>query len=126
MVLRGPNFFFLWLSLHLCKLRENELKRQLYYSHRSTIFYSYVTAICTSCINHVKGLMLVFFLQGTKIIDESHDQDTTDLHKCVTYIRDLAPKIDGSEVSWILGCIIYFLIFVWREVPAALGIELMD
>ncbi|MCD9639951.1 cAMP-dependent protein kinase subunit [Datura stramonium] len=26
---------------------------------------------------------------GTKIIDESHDQDTTDLHKCVAYIRDL-------------------------------------
>jgi len=43
--------------------------------------------------------MLVFFLQGTKIIDESHDQDTTDLHKCVAYIRDLTPKIDGSEVS---------------------------
>ena len=52
-----------------------------------------------SCINHVKGLMLVFFLQGTKIIDESHDQDTTDLHKCVTYMRDLTPKVDGSEVS---------------------------
>lgn len=68
--------------------------------------------------------MLVFFLQGTQIIDESHDQDTTDLHKCVTYVRDLTPKIDGSEVSWILG--IYFLIFFWREGTAALGIELMD
>ncbi|OIT33851.1 thiamine pyrophosphokinase 2, partial [Nicotiana attenuata] len=26
---------------------------------------------------------------GTKIIDESNDQDTTDLHKCVAYIREL-------------------------------------
>ncbi|XP_070028547.1 outer mitochondrial transmembrane helix translocase-like isoform X3 [Nicotiana sylvestris] len=27
--------------------------------------------------------------QGTKIIDESHNQDITDLHKCVAYIREL-------------------------------------
>uniref|UniRef100_A0A0E0L1N5 Thiamine pyrophosphokinase n=1 Tax=Oryza punctata TaxID=4537 RepID=A0A0E0L1N5_ORYPU len=25
---------------------------------------------------------------GTKIVDESHDQDTTDLHKCVTFITE--------------------------------------
>ncbi|XP_027071628.1 thiamine pyrophosphokinase 2-like [Coffea arabica] len=27
-------------------------------------------------------------MQGTKIVDASHDQDTTDLHKCVVYISD--------------------------------------
>ncbi|CAL5194461.1 unnamed protein product [Lathyrus oleraceus] len=35
---------------------------------------------------------------GTKIIDESQDQDTTDLHKCVAYIRDLVPNTDKSEL----------------------------
>lgn len=32
--------------------------------------------------------LLANHMQGTKIIDESQDQDTTDLNKCVTYIRD--------------------------------------
>jgi thiamine pyrophosphokinase len=50
-------------------------------------------------MNHVEGLMVFGFLQGTKIIDESQDQDTTDLHKCVAYIRDLIPNTDKSEVS---------------------------
>ncbi|XP_021280513.1 thiamine pyrophosphokinase 1-like [Herrania umbratica] len=35
---------------------------------------------------------------GTEIIDKSHDQDTTDLHKCVTYIRDFAPDLDKSNL----------------------------
>ncbi|KAL3517452.1 hypothetical protein ACH5RR_020041 [Cinchona calisaya] len=34
---------------------------------------------------------------GTKILDESHDQDTTDLHKCVVYIRDL-PHLQNSNL----------------------------
>ncbi|KAL5155702.1 Thiamine pyrophosphokinase 2 [Glycine soja] len=43
-------------------------------------------------------LNLLVLTKGTKIIDESHDQDTTDLHKCVAYIRDLTPNIDGAEL----------------------------
>ncbi|XP_057439288.1 thiamine pyrophosphokinase 2 isoform X2 [Lotus japonicus] len=35
---------------------------------------------------------------GTKIIDESQDQDTTDLHKCVAYIRDFTPIVDKSSL----------------------------
>ncbi|KAA3471405.1 thiamine pyrophosphokinase 1-like isoform X2 [Gossypium australe] len=35
---------------------------------------------------------------GTKIIDKSHDQDTTDLHKCITYIRDFAPDANKSSL----------------------------
>lgn len=54
---------------------------------------------------HVEGGSYILFclLQGTEIIDESQDQDTTDLHKCVAYIRDLIPNTDESEVSSILG-----------------------
>ncbi|KAJ4727662.1 Thiamine pyrophosphokinase [Melia azedarach] len=35
---------------------------------------------------------------GTKVVDESHDQDTTDLHKCVAYICDLTPDQDKSNL----------------------------
>ncbi|KAJ6972963.1 thiamine pyrophosphokinase 1 isoform X2 [Populus alba x Populus x berolinensis] len=36
--------------------------------------------------------------EGTRVVDESHDQDTTDLHKCVAYIRDLTPNSDKSNL----------------------------
>lgn len=32
-------------------------------------------------------------------MDESHDQDTTDLHKCIAFIRDFTPDLDKSNVS---------------------------
>ncbi|CAL9208205.1 thiamine pyrophosphokinase 1 isoform X1 [Musa acuminata AAA Group] len=35
---------------------------------------------------------------GVKIEDVSYDQDTTDLHKCVTFICDLTPKMDRSNL----------------------------
>ncbi|XP_050235894.1 thiamine pyrophosphokinase 1 isoform X2 [Mercurialis annua] len=35
---------------------------------------------------------------GTKVVDESHDQDTTDLHKCVAYICDSTPDLDKSSL----------------------------
>ncbi|CAJ2632032.1 unnamed protein product [Trifolium pratense] len=46
----------------------------------------------------IKGDMDSIRTEGTKIIDESEDQDTTDLHKCVAYIRDLTPDTDKSEL----------------------------
>uniref|UniRef100_A0A1S3ZN63 Thiamine pyrophosphokinase 2-like n=1 Tax=Nicotiana tabacum TaxID=4097 RepID=A0A1S3ZN63_TOBAC len=39
--------------------------------------------------NYILKMYSLVTLHGTKIIDESHDQDTTDLHKCVAYIREL-------------------------------------
>ncbi|KAG8067873.1 hypothetical protein GUJ93_ZPchr0005g14372 [Zizania palustris] len=35
---------------------------------------------------------------GTKIVDESHDQDTTDLHKCVAFVIDNSPIPDKSNL----------------------------
>ncbi|XP_057461865.1 thiamine pyrophosphokinase 1-like isoform X1 [Actinidia eriantha] len=35
---------------------------------------------------------------GTKIIDESYDQDSTDLRKCVAYIRDSTPNLEKSNL----------------------------
>ncbi|KAL6619374.1 hypothetical protein ACP70R_034513 [Stipagrostis hirtigluma subsp. patula] len=39
---------------------------------------------------------------GTKIVDESHDQDTTDLHKCVAFITQNPPVPDKSNQLCIL------------------------
>ncbi|CAA6654282.1 unnamed protein product [Spirodela intermedia] len=35
---------------------------------------------------------------GTEIVDESHDQDTTDLYKCVAFICDWIPDMDKSNL----------------------------
>ncbi|KAL5230507.1 hypothetical protein ABZP36_029283 [Zizania latifolia] len=35
---------------------------------------------------------------GTKIVDESHDQDTTDLHKCVTFVTENSLIADKSNL----------------------------
>ncbi|KAK1317396.1 hypothetical protein QJS10_CPA05g00438 [Acorus calamus] len=35
---------------------------------------------------------------GTQIVDESYDQDTTDLHKCIAFIRDSTPELDKSNL----------------------------
>ncbi|KAK7259343.1 hypothetical protein RIF29_24947 [Crotalaria pallida] len=50
-------------------------------------------------MDSIRTEVLDFYSEmGTKIIDESHDQDTTDLHKCVTYIRDIMPNNDKSPL----------------------------
>ncbi|XP_022953401.1 thiamine pyrophosphokinase 1-like isoform X3 [Cucurbita moschata] len=36
--------------------------------------------------------------QGTKIFDESEDEDTTDLHKCVAYILQSMPNLEESNL----------------------------
>lgn len=40
-------------------------------------------------------------MQGTEILDASEDQDSTDLHKCVDYIHDLA-NVDNTNVGLLL------------------------
>ncbi|XP_061347322.1 thiamine pyrophosphokinase 1-like [Gastrolobium bilobum] len=50
-------------------------------------------------MDSIRTEVLDFYTKlGTKIIDESHDQDTTDLHKCITYIRNLTPDIDKPKL----------------------------
>ncbi|XP_077240709.1 thiamine pyrophosphokinase1 isoform X2 [Tasmannia lanceolata] len=40
---------------------------------------------------------------GTKIVDESYDQDTTDLHKCVAYIHDSTPNLEKSNLCILIA-----------------------
>lgn len=35
---------------------------------------------------------------GVKIVDESHDQDTTDLHKCIAYISNNTPDVEKPNL----------------------------
>ncbi|KAF5455234.1 hypothetical protein F2P56_024833 [Juglans regia] len=35
---------------------------------------------------------------GTETLDESQDQDTTDLHKCISYLLDITPDINKSNL----------------------------
>ncbi|KAM7521489.1 hypothetical protein LguiA_011391 [Lonicera macranthoides] len=50
-------------------------------------------------MDSVRKEVLSFYANlGTKILDESHDQDTTDLHKCVAYIRDTTPNLEKSNL----------------------------
>ncbi|KAI4387645.1 hypothetical protein MLD38_000063 [Melastoma candidum] len=48
-------------------------------------------SVRTGVLEFYKGL-------GTKIVDESHDQDTTDLHKCIIYLRDFTSGLDQSNL----------------------------
>ncbi|CAN1353284.1 Thiamine pyrophosphokinase 1 [Linum perenne] len=50
-------------------------------------------------MDSVRAEVLNFYSDlGTKVVDESHDQDTTDLHKCVAYISDVMQDVDPSNV----------------------------
>uniref|UniRef100_A0A5B6ZG40 Thiamine pyrophosphokinase n=2 Tax=Davidia involucrata TaxID=16924 RepID=A0A5B6ZG40_DAVIN len=49
-------------------------------------------------LDSIRREVLDFYINlGTMILDESHDQDTTDLHKCIAYIRDFTPHLENSN-----------------------------
>ncbi|KAH1259016.1 Thiamine pyrophosphokinase 2 [Glycine max] len=73
----------------------------LFFPHQqpSHVRTRYKPDVIKGDMDSIRTEVLDFYAKlGTKIIDESHDQDTTDLHKCVAYIRDLTPNVDGSEL----------------------------
>ncbi|KAK9282073.1 hypothetical protein L1049_004985 [Liquidambar formosana] len=50
-------------------------------------------------MDSIKTEVLDFYSNlGTKILDDSHDQDTTDLHKCISFIRDFTPAAEKSDL----------------------------
>ncbi|KAL2345408.1 hypothetical protein Fmac_006693 [Flemingia macrophylla] len=73
----------------------------LFFPHQqpSHIRTRYKPDVIKGDMDSIRKEVLDFYAKlGTKIIDESHDQDTTDLHKCVAYIRDLTPDTDQSTL----------------------------
>ncbi|XAR58452.1 Thiamine diphosphokinase [Bertholletia excelsa] len=50
-------------------------------------------------MDSIRSEVLDFYAKlGTKILNEAHDQDTTDLHKCVACICDLPPNLEKSNL----------------------------
>ncbi|XP_078169389.1 thiamine pyrophosphokinase 3-like isoform X2 [Carex rostrata] len=68
-------------------------------SIRDDVKAFYLNFVCFNSTehNHIQ-------YNGVKVVDESHDQDTTDLHKCVAYVNNSTPVEDKSKVciiTWI-------------------------
>lgn len=60
----------------------------------------YTPDVIKGDMDSVRADVLDYYAKlGTKVVDESHDQDTTDMHKCVNYIRDFTPELDKSNLS---------------------------
>ncbi|KAB5569445.1 hypothetical protein DKX38_003238 [Salix brachista] len=76
------------------------MKYQLAILHcRDMNYVRYKPDIIKGDMDSIRTEVLDFYTNlGTKVVDESHDQDTTDLRKCVAYVRDLAPNLDKSNL----------------------------
>ncbi|XP_038681233.1 thiamine pyrophosphokinase 1-like isoform X1 [Tripterygium wilfordii] len=59
----------------------------------------YMPDVIKGDMDSVRTEVLDFYAGlGTRIVDESHDQDTTDLHKCVAFIRDCTPDLEKANL----------------------------
>ncbi|XP_073040714.1 thiamine pyrophosphokinase 1-like isoform X1 [Primulina eburnea] len=57
-------------------------------------------------MDSIRAEVLEFYKNaGTEIVDASHDQDTTDLHKCVAYIRDLPDRLNQNLCILVAGAL---------------------
>ncbi|PON65694.1 thiamine pyrophosphokinase [Parasponia andersonii] len=69
------------------------------HEHASDVRNRYKPDVIKGDMDSIRTEVLDFYTSmGTKIVDESHDQDTTDLHKCVAYIRDFMPNLANSNL----------------------------
>ncbi|CAM8980745.1 unnamed protein product [Rhodiola kirilowii] len=50
-----------------------------------------------------KEVLEYYLTKGTQVIDESHDQDTTDLHKCINYICAITPDEDKPNLCILIS-----------------------
>ncbi|XP_043710040.1 thiamine pyrophosphokinase 1 isoform X1 [Telopea speciosissima] len=59
----------------------------------------YKPDVITGDMDSIRSDVMEFYSNmGTKILDESNDQDTTDLHKCVSFVQDSTPELDKSDL----------------------------
>ncbi|MED6155221.1 cAMP-dependent protein kinase subunit [Stylosanthes scabra] len=67
--------------------------------HPSHVRSTYMPHVIKGDMDSIRTDVLHFYTNlGTNIVDASHDQNTTDLHKCVAYIRDLTPNTHKSPL----------------------------
>lgn len=60
---------------------------------------SYKPDVVKGDMDSIRREVLDFYSKlGCNVIDESHDQDTTDLHKCISHICDLTPESEKPNL----------------------------
>ncbi|XP_010556746.1 PREDICTED: thiamine pyrophosphokinase 1 isoform X2 [Tarenaya hassleriana] len=73
----------------------------LFFPHEDalTIRNRYKPDVIKGDMDSIRPDVLDFYVSlGTKVVDESHDQDTTDLHKCISYIHESTPDHEKSRL----------------------------
>ncbi|XP_062088431.1 thiamine pyrophosphokinase 1 isoform X2 [Humulus lupulus] len=73
----------------------------LFFPHQcpSDVRNRYKPDVIKGDMDSVRAEVLDFYMNmGTKILNKSEDQDTTDLHKCVTYISDFTLDQEKSNL----------------------------
>ncbi|KAF3340689.1 thiamine pyrophosphokinase 1 isoform X2 [Carex littledalei] len=66
----------------------------------SEVRLRYTPDVISGDLDSIKDDIKAFYLNlGVKVVDESHDQDTTDLHKCVAYVNNSTPVEDKSKAT---------------------------
>ncbi|CAL0302426.1 unnamed protein product [Lupinus luteus] len=77
----------------------DEMPRLFPHQDISHVRSRYKPNVIKGDMDSIRKEVLDFYVeQGTKIIDESHDQDSTDLHKCVRHICNVMPNNDKSPL----------------------------
>lgn len=104
---RLPRFTpLLWkhATLRLCadggaNRLHDEMPQLLPHEDASDVRNRYKPDVIKGDMDSIRTEVLDFYSSlGTKTLDASHDQDTTDLHKCVAYIRDFTPNLNASNL----------------------------
>ncbi|XP_078156652.1 thiamine pyrophosphokinase 3-like [Carex rostrata] len=65
----------------------------------SEVRLRYTPDVIIGDLDSIRDDVKAFYLNlGVKVVDESHDQDTTDLHKCISYVNNSTPIDDKSKL----------------------------
>ncbi|GMH03940.1 hypothetical protein Nepgr_005779 [Nepenthes gracilis] len=77
----------------------DELPRLFPHEDKLDIRRRYKPDLIKGDMDSIRSEVLDFYTGlGCKVIDKSHDQETTDLHKCVSYIEDFTGELEKSNV----------------------------
>ncbi|XP_052180321.1 thiamine pyrophosphokinase 1 isoform X1 [Diospyros lotus] len=104
---RLPRFTpLLWKYAHLRVCADgganrvyDELPQLLPHEDAVDVRNRYKPDVIKGDMDSIRPEVLHFYTNmGTKVVDESHDQDTTDLHKCVAFICDDTQDQDKSNL----------------------------
>ncbi|XP_047060832.1 thiamine pyrophosphokinase 2-like isoform X1 [Lolium rigidum] len=77
----------------------DEMSQMTSYEDDESTRNRYIPEIIEGDMDSIRPEVKRFYsCQGTKISDKSHNQETTDLHKCISSIRDRTPNHEKSNL----------------------------